>query len=502
MKQIRSIGSGLILSICILSGYAQGREDGITEENADNTVYKIKTFGSVSTDGQTPFWITGNQYGIVPVKANNGYLQAGVYHSQPLGRGLEWKAGLDLVAATPRYRNVYIRQIFTAFNYRWLHLSIGSRGGYDYNQSLMDHKLSSGDLGLSANARPIPEVNLFIPQFVTIPGTKEWLQGKGNFAVGRSFDTDYLNSFANDGQIYIRNVLWHHKSLYIRVKNVKSGSPASFTLGIRHFAQWGGTSSDPSANPRIQPHSLKDFARIIVGRSGGSDASLSDQINVLGNHYGTYDFRFDYEKENWAISGYHQHFFDDASGMEFNNPQDGLTGIQLSLPEFQWINKIVIERLYTLHQSGPFHFIEFDHSKYPGYGGGGDNYYNNGEYTTGASYFNRSLGSPLLLSPEYNTDGSIGFKHNRVRAWHLGAEGNIAKDFSYRLRVSTMESFGIPYMPTLKKLANTSFTLDFHYLLRNSWMLSASLAADRGTLLGDRFGFGLSVAKWGIIRGK
>ena len=78
--------------------------------------------------------------------------------------------------------------------------------------------------------------------------------------------------------------------------------------------------------------------------------------------------------------------------------------------------------------SGPLHFIEFDHDKYPGYGGGADNYYNNGEYTTGASYFNRSLGSPFLISPEYNKNGLLGFRHNRVRAWHLGISGQVCRD--------------------------------------------------------------------------
>ena len=40
------------------------------------------------------------------------------------------------------------------------------------------------------------------------------------------------------------------------------------------------------------------------------------------------------------------------------------------------------------------HFITFDRDKWKGgRGGGNDDYYNNGEYRTGFSYFNRGVGS-------------------------------------------------------------------------------------------------------------
>ncbi|MDR0845005.1 MAG: capsule assembly Wzi family protein [Tannerella sp.] len=487
-----------ILFLFLMQGFFYGVAQEKEADGTDYTMYRLKTSGSLSSGGQTPFWLTGNRYGIVPLAANNGYLQAGLFHRQPLGHGWEWQAGLDMVAATPRYRKVYVQQIFGTLAYRWIHLNIGSRGDADYYRSMLDYRLSSGDMGLSTNSRPIPEINLYIPHFVTLPFTGGWLHGKGNFAVGRSFDTDYLRSFARANQTCVKNVLWHNKSLYLNVKDTRNDFPVSMTLGIQHIAQWGGISTDPRLG--VQPHALSDFLRIIFGKAGDSNASLSDQINALGAHYGTYDFRLNYAKQNWAVSAYYQHLFSDASGIEFKNGWDGLKGVQLDLPTFPWLHKAVIEYVTTLHQSGPFHFIEFDHDKYPGMGGGGDNYYNNGEYTTGASYFNRGLGSPLLLSPEYNTNGTPGFNHTRIRAWHLGTEGNLTEALSYRLMVSAIESFGKPYAPTPKKLTDISFTMDFRYLFRNSWSLSASLAADRGSLLDNQSGFSVSIAKWGWIR--
>ena len=57
-----------------------------TEEVEDATSYKAEAFGSVSSGSTTPFWMVSNRYGIVPLDANNGYLNAGVFHQQHFGK--------------------------------------------------------------------------------------------------------------------------------------------------------------------------------------------------------------------------------------------------------------------------------------------------------------------------------------------------------------------------------------------------------------------------------
>ena len=83
-------------------------------------------------------------------------------------------------------------------------LSVGSK---ENRHSLWDHSLSSGDMVLSPNARPIPEIKLSMPEFTVVPLTKGWMQIKGDFAVGKSFDTGYLEDFSNGKQTYVKNVL-------------------------------------------------------------------------------------------------------------------------------------------------------------------------------------------------------------------------------------------------------------------------------------------------------
>ncbi|MRY56282.1 capsule assembly Wzi family protein, partial [Parabacteroides distasonis] len=248
-----------------------------TEEAEDATSYKAEVFGSASSGSTTPFWMVSNRYGVVPLDANNGYLNAGVFHQQHFGKGFRWSAGLDIVAVVPRYRNVYIQQIYAELGYKSMLLSVGSK---ENRHSLWDHSLSSGDMVLSSNARPIPEIKLSMPEFTVVPLTKGWMQVKGDFAVGKSFDTKYLEDFSNGKQTYIKNVLWHHKSFYVRIKDTQNEFPLSGIIGVQHWAQWGGTSSNPRIG--VQPHSLKDFIRVVCGSEGGDNATLSDQVNVLG----------------------------------------------------------------------------------------------------------------------------------------------------------------------------------------------------------------------------
>lgn len=469
-----------------------------TTDTDNATIYKTELFGSAATGSNTPFWMTSNRYGMVPLDAGNGILNAGVFHNQHFGKGFRWGAGLDLVAAVPRHHNVFIQQAYAEIGYKSLLLSVGSR---EYYNSLWDRNLSSGDMVFSTNARPIPEINLSMPEFTLVPLTKGFLQIKGDFAVGKSFDTDYLEDFANTKQTFIKNVLWHHKSFFFRIKDTENNFPLSFTAGVQHYAQWGGTSTD--ARLGKQPQSFKDFIRVIFGQKGGDDATLSDQINVLGSHYGSYDFKLSYTEKDWGAHFYYQHYFNDKSGMEFANKTDGLWGLQVDLPFLPWLNKVVAEYMVTMNQSGPMHFIIFDRDKWKGgRGGGNDDYYNNGEYRTGFSYFNRGIGSPLIPAPEYNTDGTLGFRNNRVKSWHFAAQGDINALLSYRILFTVMNGWGTSYFPFLNKKFGTSSLVDINYKhpKLQGWLFTGSVAADTGTMLGKSAGFSLGVTKTGILK--
>ncbi|MDR2810155.1 MAG: capsule assembly Wzi family protein [Tannerellaceae bacterium] len=487
MKQIIGI---VFLLFPTISSIAQ------PESEPGQLRYQTEMFASAASGTYTPFWLVSNRYGMAPLSAGNGYLSTGMMYERSWGKGFRWDAGIDLAVAAPRYRNVFVRQLYAELGYRSFLFTVGSK---EQANSLWDKNLSSGDMVLSANARPIPEAKISMPSYAFVPGTGEWLAVKGDFGVGRSFDSRYLASFANGKQVYIEHVLWHHKAIFFRMEAPDNRFPVSLELGVQHGVQWGGVSTNPSLGK--QPQSTVDFLRIVAGMSGGSNASESDQINVLGNQYGSYDIRLTYKREGWALRAYHQRYFEDKSGTIFGNGKDGLWGVQLDLAGVPWLQKMLVECIDTRNQTGPFHFIAFDHDKYPGVGGGADNYYNNGEYTTGLSYFNRSIGTPLLPSPEYNTDGSIGFKNNRVYAWHFGLSGQFSPRITYRVLFSTMDSWGTPYRPFPDNKRGTSGLLEMSYrpVRLPGWIFTGSIASDTGTFTGKSLGFALCVSKRGIL---
>ncbi|MCD7931209.1 MAG: hypothetical protein LUH15_07490 [Tannerellaceae bacterium] len=100
-------------------------------ENEEALVYKIELFGSAATGSTTPFWIVSNKYGKIPLDSNNSYLSAGVFQNQRFGKGFYWNAGLDVIASTSRYRNVYVQQVYGEIGYKKLQLSIGSKEKYN-----------------------------------------------------------------------------------------------------------------------------------------------------------------------------------------------------------------------------------------------------------------------------------------------------------------------------------------------------------------------------------
>ncbi len=492
MKLRKGTLAGLFL-ICLATGMTAQEE-----VQSEALTYKAEAFGSTASGDYTPFWMVSNRYGVVPLEAGNGYARGSITNHQSFGKGFSWGAGLDLVVAYPRYRNVYVQQAYADLRYKSLLLTIGSKETY---YSLWDKNLSSGDLMISPNARPIPEINLSMPEFTVIPSLKGWLQIKGDIAVGRSFDTDYLKDFTRLPQEYIQDVLWHHKAFFLRVKDTRNDYPFSLALGLQHIAQWGGTSNNPDIG--VQPHSLKDLLRIFFAQSGGENATDADRVNVLGSHQISYDFQLGFTKKDWALHAYYQHLSSDKSGLLFYNGTDGLWGLQADINHFPFIRKVVVEYLETRNQSGSFHFIWFDHDLHPGRGGGGDDYYNNEEYTTGNSYFNRSIGSPLLTSPEYNKNRGLGFQNSRVSDWHWGMEGDVSPQVSYRFLLSVMKGWGTPLAPLLQKMSGTAWLVDIHYThpQLDDWQFTGSVAGDTGDVFGNKgIGFSLKICKRGLLK--
>jgi len=457
--------------------------------------YRFDVFGSTSSGNYTPFWITSNTYGVVPIRTNNGYVRGDLIWKKSFLNDINVEAEADVVSAAKHSSSLWIQQLYAAISYGNVRLFAGAK---ERDNSILDKNLSVGDMTYSTNARPMPEVNFSFPNFTNFPFTKGYLQFKADFAIGKSFDNDYILRTKTPGTPYTTNMLWHHKSLFFKWEDPNDHIPFWAVLGLEHAVQWAGASSEYGHDPTT----FKNFIRVVLCQSGDSQSSLGDRVNVLGNHLGTYNIKIAYKDKKFQTVLYKQHYFDDNSGLEMANWRDGIWGGELSFFNQPFLQKIVMEYLQTTNQSGPIHFLAYDPVLYPNArGGGDDDYYNNFYYVSGWSYFGRAIGNALLTSPEYNADHGIDFENNRVKAIHLGLEGKISPEFSYRTLFTGMQAWGTMYRPFLQRKDNFSTLIECTYspINHEGWEFALQAAFDKGNLYGDNFGCSLKISKKGVI---
>jgi hypothetical protein len=459
--------------------------------------YRFDGFGSATKGNYTPFWMSSNTYGTVPLKPNNAYLRGNLTGSYSFSKKLKLEAEADVITAAKHTSSFWIHQLYAAVSFRNMRLLVGAKENY---KSMLDKNLSMGDMTYSTNARPIPEINWAFPDYTTLPFTKGIVQFKGDFAVGKSMDNDYIFRTKNQDALYTYDILWHHKSLFLKGEDPDDRFPLSAILGLEHAVQWGGWSN--YADFGKYPSSFMDFFRVMIPQGGGSQSIEGEQINALGNHLGTINMKLAYKAKTFQAALYKQHFFDDNSGLEMANWRDGIWGGELTFINQPFLRKMVLEFLQSTNQSGPMHFLHYEgHSYSRVRGGGNDDYYNNEFYAGGWSYFGRSLGNPLFASPEYNDDKTLYFKSNRLKVIHFGLQGNFSPELSYRTLFTGMHGWGTFNRPFLKQKNSFSSLIECIYKPEKyaGWQITLQFAFDKGGLYGDNFGCSLKLSKSGSI---
>ncbi|MDH8702732.1 hypothetical protein M2138_002101 [Dysgonomonadaceae bacterium PH5-43] len=487
--------------ITVFGSYAQTQQ----------LTYKTEAFSSLSTGNNTPFWINNQNWGVVPLESNNFYLRASSHYNQTINKDCSFDLGIDIAGSNKDdYGHFCLQQLYGRVDWRLFRLDIGSREDYT---SLLNPNLSSGDFMHSNNARPIPQIK-FSMDYVRIPYTKGNMYIKGDFSLGCFFDGQYQEDIAREyNQNYVKNELSHNKSIYFRFGDIENKNNMQFTLAMQHSVKWGGElykyqyiNNEWQYNVTKQPKGLDDLFRVIIAKEGSQSSSYADNAYVAGSQWGAYMFKYDYKLQNKdKISLYLQHFFDDGSGMVFENYKDNLIGIEYNTKEKTLISEVVFEYIYTKHQTGPIHHniaMDEEHIHLKNKGNGNDNYYNNTDYIAGPSNYGKSIGTPLFLSPEYNKDGTVNFKSNRIIAFHLGVAGYATSDLSYRLKITTGQSWGRYYVPftDIKKGFASQLDIMYNFKKIENFSMKLSIGFDKGEFFGgDTFGAALTIVKAGNI---
>lgn len=475
-------------------------------EDADSVAvpitYNLELNATVSGGDNTPFWLVNNRNGLSSIEKNNGYFRAGMFREavKPSHeKRFSWGFGADVAATWNFSSSFVIQQLYGEIRYRCLGLTVGAK--QRYNEGFQNNRLSSGNLLFSPNARPIPQARIAIPDYVDVPFTNKWLAVKADLAFGAFTDQRWQKSWVADSARRTRKVLFHEKSLDIRIGN-RDHFPLVFEGRLAMAAQFGGQSIAQGKTTNMS-HGIKDWWKVISAQGGDSDVPEGEQKNSYGNHVGDWNFRLTYAPKDaeWAVKAYYDHFFEDHSMMFFNYKwRDMLLGFEGNLPHNPFVSNIAYEYLYTKNQSGPVFWN--NRPNHPEQVSGRDDYYNHQIYT-GWQHWGMGIGNPLLLSPIYNKDHLIYFHHNRLIAHHLGFDGNPTPWLSWRVLLTYTRSWGTYDVPTANVEKNFNTLVEVTYTPTSpklsGWSATLGLATDGGDMIGQSRGAMLTIRKTGII---
>lgn len=339
-----------------------------------------------------------------------------------------------------------------------------------------DSVLSMGSMILSGNSQPMPRVTIGIDRYVPFPGLYGYLELKGGLTHAWMVDN-----------VYMQGSYLHHKWLALRVGG---RLPVNVSYEFHHAAQWGGIS------PKYGDigSDLHSFMNVLLARSGG--VMPNDQLNAQGNHVGSQQLMLTGKGSGWEVSAYWQNFFEDNFAIIGNgqNLCDGLWGVSMKQNRWPFIQGVTYELMNTTEQSGPWH--DRDGLCYAG----NDSYYRNSVFLNGWNFFYRSLGTPFITSPLYNTDGTIYTLNSRVRVHHVGVRGDIY-GFRYLTKISYARNYGNDNSSREVLSDNTAVLLEVQRHVPEAWGLDFGLrlAGDFGSQWGNQFGAQLTITKCGMI---
>ena len=473
---------------------------GVAQRRPINTEAEIA--GAVVNGPQTPFWLRSNQYGIIPLEGSFVTARAGAFRhyivadsSRPSPKKLDWGVGvqsvLNVVFST-KQKEILWPEIYAKGKWGKFEIFAGRRRELF---GIGDSTLSSGFVAWSGNAIPFPKIQLQTIDYVPLTFLKSIIAFKGSFAHGW-FTVPYME-----------NAFFHQKTLYARF-----GKPhwrLQIYAGLNHQVQWGGKAdyllgTDFAVNGQL-PSTFRDYLSVLTGHYpddlSNDRYTVFDGTNRIGNHVGSYDFGIEWKHSDWNVLLYHQHPYEDASGLAFQNFPDGLTGLRLlrrgsaqKIP----LRHLVIEWLSTTNQSGAIFDPQATYQ-------GTDNYFNHGQYKEGWSYQEHTLGTPFI-APRPTLAAALAqipaggfFPNNQVRMVYLATAWQLSSALSLQTRSSfsqNLGSFSNLYTPAISQFSNM-IGANWQLPHLQGFALHASFAFDQGDLLPPSYAgfFGLK-KKW------
>lgn len=471
----------LLLLCCGFQGFAQRQWE-----------YRSSLSGQAATEKTLPMWATTGRHGIIP-DSRGGLLQAGLFSDFNPERTIRFAYGVSGAGYLTEIKNkIILDELYVSAEWKKIRLDAGMIHADEAYNGISSQ---NGNIVFSGNSRSLPGLNLRTG-YIGVPLTGKVLAFRFNIAGYTMIDDRYAD-----------HTWLHNKSLYLRISPWKR---LDISVGLEHWAQWGGDS--PAYGK--QPHSFRDFIRVFCAQGGGEGSTVSDSLNALGNHLGREHLRIDYKADAFTLGFYHDIPFEDGSGTRFQNFPDGTWGLYYgAYDKKQWVSDVMYEFIYTKSQSGSHHdrpatpeeiATQDPHS--PFYGrvvlGGNDNYFNNGEYRSGWTYYGRGIGTPFITPKAPDANGLVlGTYNNRIIAHYLGIQGYAFRKLPYKVRLSYSRNYGTYSSPLTGTPEQFSFGLEAgiprsrHLPFR----IDLGIYGDYGKLYSNNFGLSLKISRNGVL---
>ena len=476
------------------------------EGEATQVAFDLTAETAVGTGSYTAYQLVTNRHHTLATRANTAYLRGAVTASHALTRDLTLSGAIDGIASVHADHSTYLQQCYANLSWREFFIEAGSR---ELQSAVRDDQLSVGMFANGTNAKPVPQVHAGTSDFWTVPYTKGWLQVHFDFGYGKFMDSGYREDMfpkSPNNHDYTTDAYYHQKHLYLRSN---PGKRFFVTVGIEHAVQLAGTQHERRNGEIIvkeKPAKLSDFLKVILplGDSKYFDHEAKEDW-VYGNHIGmmTYQVGWNIDRDH-QLQAYLDNPFEDGSGIRKGNGWDGLWGLQYSNKSAgrQLLRGAVVEYFQSTNQSGPLHWDRNDYpeplrSQITDFVTGKDHYYSHsfhGSYT----HYGMTPGIALITSPIYNGDGYTYFRDNRVKAWHVGVNGEVTDRLSYLVKGSYREGWGTYDVPLVNKHHSFDAMVQGSYHC-GPWQVSAAYALDKGNIYGDCSTFNLKINYHGKI---
>lgn len=463
-------------------------------EKTDTIEMSAELRQTISSGAHIPFWLSANRQGLSSIDKGYGYFDLGAVKKMDYDRRFSWGAGLELAVPWKFTSDFVIQQLYAEVRYRCLSLSVGSR---NHVSDLVDQELSGGELVFSGNARPVPQVKAGIMNYEQLGFTNDWVGIKGYVAYGKFTDSSWQERWAAPGSRYSKGALLCSRGIWLKGGDEKR-FPLVFKIGLEMATQFSGTIYNYKVRNEVRdvkmPSNAKAWLKAFLPLPGGDDTPDSEKTNVEGNTVGAYDFSLEWVSDaDWSVKAYWQHMFEDHSMMWIQFPWlDGLWGVNAKLPSNPFVSALTYEFLYSKYQSGPVY--NDTSAEVPEQVSGVDNYYNH-ELYPGWMHWGMGIGNPFSISPIYNSDHILEFYANRNISHHLGIKGSPMAGLDWRVLVSNTRSWGNYYkpFPEVREMWNFLAEVKWRPAKLKQLECMASVAFDRGDLVGDNFGVMLGV---------